>query len=112
MAKKQNNYINAELEWSESKLQEWRDYIDQNPLNTLKDRWGQKEMPRGGHTWVVTATIEQQVKSIRDTMKEYLQMLEIVDKLREKEEAKKLEARGKGEVTGQASDWLKDRNAK
>lgn len=97
MAKKQNNYINAELEWAESKLTEWRDYIDANPLDKIEDRWGKKEMPRGGYTMVVTASIEAQVKSIRDTMKEYLQMLEVVDNLRSKEEAKK-EARGSGSV--------------
>ena len=41
-------------------------------------------------------------------MKEYLQLLEIVDRLREREEAK-IEARGKGEVRGQAGNWVKER---
>lgn len=112
MAKKQNNYISAELEFAELQLKGWREYIEANPIPSIQDRWGKKEMPKGGHAWVVTATAEQQIKCVQDTLTKYLQLLEVVDKLREKEEAKKLEARGKGEVTGQASDWLKDRNAK
>jgi hypothetical protein len=50
-------------------------------------------MPKGGHTWVVTATKEQQIKAVQETMVKYLQLLEVVDKLREKEEAK-AEAKG------------------
>ena len=46
---------------------------------------------------MVIASIEQQGKFIQDTMKNYLSLLEVVNTLREKEEAKK-EARGKGEV--------------
>lgn len=104
-----NNYINTELSFAESQLESWRKYIEDNPINMLQDRWGKKEMPKGGHTWVVTATIEQQVKSIQDTLTRYLQLLEVVDKLREREEAK-IESRGKGEVKGQAESWLKKKS--
>lgn len=86
MAKK--IYINTELDWAEERLEEWKKYIDDNPVNTLTDRIVGKRM---------TASIETQIKSIRDTMKEYLQLLEVVDSLREKEEMKQ-EARGKGVV--------------
>lgn len=96
MAKKQETYINAELEWAEQKLKEWRGYIDDNPINGLDDRIVERQTPKGTVS-MISATIESQVKSIRDTMKEYLQLLEVVDKLREKEEAKK-EARGKSGV--------------
>lgn len=106
---KKNNYIAAELEFAEISLQQWREYIEANPINEIKDRWGQKEMPKGGHTWVVTATAEQQIKCVQDTLAKYLQLLEVVDKLREKEEAK-IESRGKGSIDGQAATWLKDRN--
>lgn len=54
-------------------------------------------MPKGGQTWVVTATAEQQIKCVQDTLTKYLQLLEVVDKLREKEESKK-EARGTASV--------------
>jgi hypothetical protein len=48
---------------------------------------------------MVIASIESQIKSLRDTMKEYLALLEVVDKLREKEEQKE-EARGSQEING------------
>lgn len=95
MAKKQM-YINTELAWAEQKLEEWKAYIDDNPINELEDRMALKQTAKGTIS-VVSATIESQVKSIRDTMKEYLQLLEVVDRLREQEEAKK-EARGKSGV--------------
>jgi predicted RNA polymerase sigma factor len=97
MAKKINSYISVELEWAENQLRSWREYVDANPLHLLEDRWGKKEMPKGGHTWVVTATREQQIKSVQETMVKYLQLLEVVDKLREKEEAK-AEAKGNADI--------------
>jgi hypothetical protein len=41
-------------------------------------------------------------------MKNYLALVEVVDKLRSAEEAK-VEVRGKGELSGAAEDWLKNR---
>jgi len=97
MAKKANNYVSTELEWAEEQLTTWRAYVDKNPLHELKDRIEWKPTAKGGMLPMVIASIESQGKFIQDTMKNYLALLEIVDKLREKEEAKK-EARGKGEV--------------
>ena len=57
---------------------------------------------------MVIASIEQQGKFIQDTMKNYLALLEVVNNLREKEEAK-VEIRGKGELSDMASEFLKDR---
>lgn len=99
MSTKKNSYISAELDFAEAQLSTWKAYIEANPLDKLEDRWGKKEMPRGGYTMVVVADVEKQITSIRNTMKEYLQLLEIVDKLREKEEAKKLSVRGDQELT-------------
>ena len=96
---KSNSFITAELDFAERQLESWRKYIEANPVDTLEDRWGKKEMPKGGQTWVVIATREQILKSIQDTMEKYLRMLEVVDKLREKEEAK-TEARGSQEING------------
>jgi len=94
---KKNSYITAELDFAESQLRGWRKYIEENPIDSLVDRWGKKEMPRGGFTSVVTATAEQQIKCVQDTMKNYLALLEVVDRLREKDEVKKV-ARGTGIV--------------
>lgn len=109
MAKvKANTYINADLDWAEAQLQQWRDYVDANPIGQLDDRWGKKEMPRGGHTWVVTATREQQIKCVQDTMVKYLQLLEVVDNLREKA-AKKIELRGDAEANSMMKNMLLDK---
>lgn len=96
---KKQTYITAELEWAESKLAEWREYVDQNPIATLKDRVNFKQTSNGGSIPMVIASVESQIKSIRDTMKEYLSLLEVVDKLREKEEAK-VQTRGSQEING------------
>ena len=96
---KTNSFVNAELDFAEAQLESWRKYIEANPIDTLEDRWGKKEMPKGGQTYVVVATKEQILKSIQDTMEKYLRMLEVVDKLREKEEQKAV-ARGSQEING------------
>jgi hypothetical protein len=104
MASKKQTYVSAELEWAEEKLAEWRSYIDGNPINTLKDRIEWKPTAKGGTMPMVIASIESQIKSLRDTMKEYLALLDVVDKLREKEEAKQ-EARGSQEINGKMKNF-------
>ena len=99
MASKKQSYISAELEWAEQRLTEWRAYIDNNPINGLKDRIEWKPTAKGGTMPMVIASQESQIKSLRDTMKEYLALLEVVDKLREREEQKS-EARGSQEING------------
>lgn len=96
MATTKTTYINTELEWAEEQLTSWKDYIDRNPLPEMKDRIAWRETKTGSMPMVV-ASIEAQGKFIQETMKNYLALLEVVDKLREKEELKK-EARGKGNV--------------
>ena len=95
MAKK--NYIAVELDWAEEQLHSWKAYVDANPLHELKDRIEWKPTAKGGMLPMVIASIEAQGKFIQETMKNYLSLLEVVDKLRTQEEAKK-EARGSGSV--------------
>ena len=57
---------------------------------------------------MVIASIEAQGKFIQETMKNYLALLEVVDKLREKEESK-VEVRGGVELGAMAEDFLKGR---
>jgi hypothetical protein len=97
MAKKQNNYISAELDFAEEQLASWKEYVLSNPFPSLKDRVEMKQTKTGGIMPMVISTIEQQGKFLQDTMKNYLALLEIVNNLREKEEAKK-EARGSATV--------------
>ena len=100
--KKAQSYISAELDWAEEKLSEWKEYVDKNPLHSLKDRVEWKPTSKGGSIPMVIASIEQHIKSIRDTMKEYLALLDVVDKLREKE-AQRVEVRGSQTINGKMS---------
>ena len=96
MAKKATSFISAELDWAEEQLAHWKAYVDNNPMHKLVDRVQYKEM-KSGMVPVVVSTIESQGKFIQETMKNYLTLLEVVEKLREKDVVKK-EARGSGTV--------------
>ena len=89
MSVKKQMYINAELEWAEQKLVEWKNYVDSNPFHEMKDRIEWKPTAKGGMMPMVVASIEAQIKCVRDTMKEYLLLLEQVEKMRQAEEHKK-----------------------
>lgn len=108
MATKKNNYISAELDFAEQQLASWKLYVEANPFENLKDRIEWKPTKGGGTMPMVIASIEQQGKFLQETMKNYLALLEVVDKLREKEEAK-LETRGNSAMSSQAEDWLKNK---
>lgn len=103
-----NNYITTELDWAEQQLETWKAYVDANPLHTMKDRIEWKPTSKGGTIPMVIASIEQQGKFIQDTMKNYLSLLEVVNNLREKEEAK-VEVRGNSQMSSLAEDFLKNR---
>ncbi len=96
---KGNKYAGMELEWLEMKAEEQRAYVDSNPLPSLTDRMQYKETKTGGMIPVVVATIEQQHKNIRDTLKDYAQIIEVIIRLREKDEMKKTLARGDATLT-------------
>jgi hypothetical protein len=96
---KKNNYIDMELEWLEMKAEQLRAYVDSNPLSSLTDRIQYRETRNGGAIPVVVATIEQQHKNIRDTLKDYALIVDAISKLREKEEQKKLLTRGDAELS-------------
>ena len=90
MAIKKNKYINVELEFAEEQLKSWELYVKANPYESLKDRIEWKATKGGGVMPMVIASIESQHKNIRDTVKDYLAMLEVVNKLRgDEEEAQK-----------------------
>jgi hypothetical protein len=108
MAVKKQSYINTELEWAEQQLITWRAYVDANPLHELKDRIEWKPTSKGGLIPMVIASVEAQGRFIQDTMKNYLSLLEVVDNLRSKEEAK-VEIRGKVSLGSQAEEFLKRR---
>jgi hypothetical protein len=84
-AKKNNGYLNFNLGWLEEKAIELRTYVDNNPIAELEDRSDLRQTMNGGIVTIVVATIEKQIKSIRETLKDYAQIIEAVGKLREKE---------------------------
>jgi hypothetical protein len=98
MAAKKQVFIEVELDWAEQQLTTWKAYIDKHPFEDMDDRVKWKETKSGGAMPVVVATIEQQQKSIRDTMKDYLMLLKEVKVMRAAEEAIKKEVRGGGDV--------------
>lgn len=109
MAVRKNTYVSAELDWAEEQLASWKQYVDANPLHQLKDRIEWKPTAKGGVIPMVIASVEAQGKFIQETMKNYLALLEVVDKLREKDEAKQVETRGNTEISAQAEDFLNKR---
>lgn len=109
MAIKKNTYVSAELDWAEAQLHSWKSYVDANPLHELEDRIKWKETKAGGAMPMVIASIEAQGKFVQETMKNYLALLEQVDKLREKEEAKAVPVRGDVQLGSMAEDFLKGR---
>lgn len=103
MAVKKDAYINAELDWAEVQLKSWRKYVDDNPFHELKDRIEWKPTKGGGAMPMVIASMEAQGKFLQETMKNYLALLEVVDRLREKDVAKK-EARGGSSIPHRMED--------
>lgn len=106
MAVKKTVYIGDDLDWAEERLNSLKAYIDNNPIDKLKDRIEWKPTGKGGMLPMVIASIEAQVKSIRDTLKDYLSMMPEVNRLREAEEAKKIESRGGKSISTLAEDFL------
>ena len=106
--RKKETFISVELDWAEQQLNSWKAYVDAHPLHEMKDRIEWKPTAKGGMMPMVVASIEAQGKFIQETMKNYLDLLDVVDKLREREESK-VESRGKGEIEGQAGKWIKEK---
>jgi len=109
MAVRKTTYIDVELDWAETQLASWKQYVDANPLHTLEDRIKWKETKAGGAMPMVIASIESQGKFVQETMKNYLALLKEVDVMREKQEAKKVETRGGQELGSMAEEFLKGR---
>jgi hypothetical protein len=108
MATKKVNLIQYELEFLETKLQELRDYIESNPFSSLQDRMAYKETKNGGAIPICIANKEAQRKDLTQALKDYVEILQSVDKLRSAEEAK-VELRGNSDMSTLAEDFLKSR---
>ena len=96
-ASKANKYIGKELEWLEQQVQSLQEYVDSNPISDMSDRTiflqvGENSVEK------VTATVEQQIKSVRDTLKEIPELLAALARLRENNEQKDISVRGQGKI--------------
>lgn len=94
MAVAKRLFTTLELDWAEKQLQEWREYIEKRPLESLTDRVGTKLTANGGQIPYVISSIEQQGKFIQDTLQKYLLLLKEVENMRALDEEKKIKARG------------------
>ncbi len=81
-------YITEEIEWFEDRLREIKADIDSTPYAQITERIVSLDDGKGNQREVISETISQQKKTIRDSLKEYQSLLEATNKLREQEEAK------------------------
>jgi len=84
-----NTYIGMELEWLDKKAEEIREYCNQ-PIHKIVDR-------KDGNK--VISKKEEIIKSIRETLKDYILIIEAIDRLREVEAAKGPDVRGDQELS-------------
>lgn len=90
--KKKNTYIDFELSWLEQKAKELKQYIDDRPLERLKDRDFLKQTAKGGVVHMIAATVEQQRADLGKALKDYTEIIGAIAQLRE-QEAKREEMR-------------------
>lgn len=83
-----NKYISADLDFAEDKIENLKKWLNENPYDAFEDRIAYKETKAGGVIPIVIASIESRQKNWRETAKEYLALLEVVNRLRAAEEAK------------------------
>jgi hypothetical protein len=93
-----NKFILIELELAEEQLTFYKKFLQDNPYDSFVDRIQWKETKGGGAMPLTVATIEAQQKNHRETMKDYLALLEVINKLRAVEEEKKVTSRGDIEI--------------
>jgi hypothetical protein len=89
-----NKYSNVKLEWAKKQLDSWIAYVDANPFDKMQDRTKLRPTKNGGTILEVVATIEAQQKSIREIIKDFYQLIEVVKKLEKEEEEAEQKARG------------------
>lgn len=106
--KKKNSYIEKPLDWLKKKIEEMQEYVDDRPVNELKDRMGSRLMKGGGQMPYVIQTIEAQRSDLSKAIIEISQMLAAVKELETAEEKKSLATRGNEELTPMESGELEE----
>lgn len=83
----QNKFANVKLDWAKKQIDTWMAYVDANPFDKMEDRTKLRPTKNGGTMLEVVATIEAQQKSIREIIKDFLLLLEVIKKLEVDDEA-------------------------
>lgn len=107
MAKAKNSFIDEELEFLEQRAKEIKQDVEANPYDEIRDRIVSLDGPNGSSEKVV-ATEEAQKKAMREALREYAQIIEIINNLREKEAAK-LQTKGDAQISTLGKEFLKNR---
>lgn len=76
-----NKFSKVKLAWAKAQLETWMSFVDANPFDKMQDRTKLRPTKNGGTILEVVATIEAQQKGVRETIKDYLLLLEVVQKL-------------------------------
>lgn len=104
------SYIKYEIQWFEEKVKQLRDYIDDNPFHSLEDRTETFITTKGIPTIKIVATKEDQLKILKDILKDLPAMFEALERLREKDIATKIELRGGSQASGIMKKHLEEIN--
>jgi hypothetical protein len=92
-----NKFWNVKLAWAKAQVETWVAYVEANPFDKMEDRTKLRPTKNGGTILEVVATIEAQQKSIRETMKDFFLMLEVIKRLEADDEEGPSTGRG-GEI--------------
>jgi len=92
--KKINTYVGQELEWLEKKAQELRKYVDDRPFDTLRDRDFFKQTANGGVVHMLASTVESQRADLTKALKEYAEVIKVINDMREQEDKKQQMRKG------------------
>ena len=98
MPKTKNKYIGKELEWLEQQWQSLQDYVDANPIDRMSDRTITLNEGLKSEKETVTATIEQQITSIRNTQKDMIEIASALQELRERNPTEEIKIKGDDEM--------------
>lgn len=94
-AKGKGSYITLELEYMEQKIQLLKEAVDRM-LEDPQDRYGPKELPNGKVVDALIKDRESQVKDATSILEKIPKMLQALDELRQREEAKLETRKGQG----------------
>lgn len=96
---KKNSYVTVELQFAEEQLASWKQWLQDNSYNDIGDRKEVQLNKKTGGSFLTTVQTKEAIqKAHRDTLKEYLAMCEVLDRLRAVDEEKKKNVKGDGDI--------------